>query len=313
VLFRSIPVTTEDLTTQLKSLEKKADTLDYGIQVLSRGFTGDRIYIYPPTPENSSEVTQFSSAVKDHLAKRLKTVVSPDQATSYMTGSYKILKDGLELTCTLSDKNNRAISTGVAFFLPQAYSGYTVEPVSVDFEKLVQTGYIVSSDFKAELKTDKGKRDLLYMKGDTMKIMVKMNKPGYFYLISHNFKKSKYSYIINFNNEEGNRKFVYYVNGDYVNKWVELGEFEVVPPFGVETLQLVASTQDLVESVPATYYDKRTELYTISGGDKGTDSHMASRPDKAVIATRALVLKKKNTAATTEAALVFTSMDKSSR
>jgi hypothetical protein len=242
------------------------------------------------------------------MARHLKTVSNPDQAWCFLTGSYKTLKDGLELTCNLTDRQNRTLSTDLMFFLPQAYKGYTTEPVSMDFEKLIQSGYVVSGDFRVDLKTERGKQDLLYRRGDSMKLMVKMNKPGYFYLVSHNFKKRNYSYIINFTEEEGNRKFIYHVGGDDVNKWVELGEFEVVPPFGVETLQMVASTQDIVDSVPATFYDSATRLFTITdSGKAGGKSSVASRPDRALAATRGLIMKKK--AATSEAVLVFTSMD----
>ena len=306
-----IPVTAEDISTRLAALEKKADSLDFGVQVLSKSIHADKIYIYPPTPENSSEVTQFGSAIKDRLARNLKIVATPDHALCYLTGSYKILKDGIELTCHLTDKDNRAISTALVYFLPQAYAGYATEPVSLDFEKLIQAGHVVTGDFRVDLKTEKGKQDLLYKRGDTMKTLVKMNKPGYFYLVSHNFKKSNYSYIINFTTEEGNRKFVYHVNGDDVNKWVELGEFEVVPPFGVETLQLIASTEDLVDSVPATFHDSKTDLFTIESPDKKNGkTHVASNPEKALFTTRGLIIKKKT--ATSEAVLVFTSMDKNS-
>ncbi|MFA6012565.1 MAG: hypothetical protein WC799_21415 [Desulfobacteraceae bacterium] len=302
-----IPVTAEDISGRLSDIEKKADSLGFGAKVLARSFTNGKIFIYPPTPLNSSEVTPFSSAVKDHLSKSLKTVSQPDKAECFLTGSYMVLKDGLELTCHLTDKNHTVLSSNVVFFLPDAYKSYPVEPVSMDFEKLVNEGHVISGDFKVDIKTTQGKSDLLYKKGDTLKILVKMNKPGYFYLVSHNFKKDKYSYIINFTEEMGNRKFVYYVDGDSANRWIELGDFEVVAPFGVETLQMVAATEDLVSNVPPTFFDKETGLYTISDSNVKKGKPLASRPEAALSATRGLIMKKKS--ATSEAVIVFTSMD----
>lgn len=304
-----IPVTSDDIASRLSTLETKADTLDFGIGILARIFDKKTVFIYPPTAEQSSEVTQFGRAVKDHLAKVIKTTTQPDKADVIVIGSYKLLKDGLELTCRLIDANNNTLKTGVVFFLPSAYAGYTVKPVSLDFEKLVQEGYVIPGDFRVDIKSEKGKRDLLYTRGDTMKLLVKMNKPGYFYLVSHNIKeKDTYSYIINYTDEPGDRKFVYYVNGDAVNKWLELGDFDVVPPFGVETLQMVASTDDLVNRVPKNYFDSKTGLYTIgTSGGKDRGLPVASKPGQALAATRGLVMKKKSASA--EAVLMFTSMN----
>ncbi len=302
-----IPVTAEDIAGRLSELEKKADSLSFGAKVLARGFTRKNIYIYPPTPQNSSEVTSFGSAVKDHLGTNLSTVNHPDKADCFLTGSYMILKDGLELTCHLADRNHKVLASNVVFFKPEAYKSYQVEPVSLDFEKLVKEGHVVSGDFKVDIKTAQGKSDLLFKKGDSLKILVKMNRPGYFYLVSHNFKKNNYSYIINFSEETGNRKFVYYVDGDSANRWIELGDFEVVAPFGVETLQMVAATDDLVNSVPPTFFDRETGLYTISDASGKKGKPLASEPESALSATRGLIMKKKS--ATSEAVLVFTSMD----
>ncbi len=292
-----IKVTATEIKNRLTKLEKKADTINFGAKVLTRGIKKRKIYVYPPTTGNSSEITQFGSSVKDYLSKYLNTVSNPAAASYFLAGEYRLLKTGIELTSHLLDRKGNTIQTAVTFFLPSAYKGYKIKPVTLDFEKLLKSGYIVSGDFKADIKTEKGKRDLLYKKGDSMRLFVKMNKPGYFYFIVHNLKKKKYSYLVNFNDEPGNRKFVYYVNGDYVNKWVELGEFSVVAPFGVETLQLFASTKDIIDSLPASFYDNKTELYKLG-----------SKPKKALIATRGLIMKKKT--ATTEASLVFTSLER---
>lgn len=302
------PVTAADIQGRLLELEKKADTLDFGATILAGNFLGTTVFIYPPTPAQSNEVTQFGRAVKDHLAAKLKTAATPDKADTFITGTYTVLKNGIELTCHLTDKNNTTLKTGLVFFLPQAYAGYKVEPLALSFEQLIQEGHVVSGDFHVDIKTKKGRQDLLYTQGETMALLVKMNKPGYFYLVSHNFKEDgTYSYIINYTDEPDNRKFVYYVGGDAVNKWLELGDFEVVPPFGVETLQMVASTQDLVDQIPQNYYDPGTQLYTIGEPKSKTrGAPLASKPKEALATTRGLMMKKKTAQA--EATLMFTSM-----
>lgn len=297
-----ISITATEIKNRLKKLERKADTIDFGIKILTRNIKKENIYIYPPTTGYSSEITQFGSSVKDSLMKYLKATSRPDSATCYLSGEYKILKNGIELTVHLLDKKGNTLQTEMAFFKPSAYKDYQIKPVSIDFEKLIQSDHVVSGNFRADIRTEKGKRDLLYKKNDTMRLFVKMNRPGYFYFLVHNLKKEKYSYLVNFNDEPGNRKFVYYVSGDYVNKWVELGEFTIVAPFGVETLQLFASTKDIADSVPSSFYDDRTGLYKI--GKKSGEA----KPEKALATTRGLMMKKKTEK--TEASLIFTSLEK---
>jgi hypothetical protein len=295
-------ITVAAIKAKLQLIEKKADTIDFGAKLIASGMVSKKIFIYPPAMENSNEITQFGSVVKDYLSKYLDTVQNPKDASFFMTGEYRLLKTGLELTCHLIDRQEKTIKTAIAFFEPPAYKDYKVEPASLSFEKLLNSGQIVSSDFKVDIKAEKGKRDLLYKKGDTMRLLVKMNRPGYFYLISHNLKDQKYSYVINFTEEPDNRKFVYYLSGDFVNKWLELGQFDVVAPFGVESIQMIASTQDLVDSIPDTFYDPSTRLFKI-----GAKSDTETSPQKALIATRGLIIKKEKAYA--EAALVFTSME----
>ena len=50
------------------------------------------------------------------------------------------------------------------------------------------------------------------------------------------------------------RKFINYINQDDANKWLELGEFTIEPPYGVESLQIIACTADF-DTVPATTFD----------------------------------------------------------
>ncbi len=249
---------------QLARLGKKADTIDFGIRKITKIIKIKNVYIYPPTTKNTSEITEFGSAIKDRLSVYLNTVRSPKNANYFITGEYQILKNGIDLTLHILDVNQNTIDTVVTSFLATAYKNYKIEPKTVNFDKLLRNGVVVSSDFRVCITTSLGKRDLLFKDKDEFKILVKMNKPGYFYLISHKLKENdNYSYLVDFFDSPGNRKFIYFINADDVNKWVELGEFEVVPPFGVESIQMIASTADLIDNVPANYYDQNTKLYKI--------------------------------------------------
>jgi hypothetical protein len=296
-----LAITKSEIRNMIKKIEGKADTLEFGLKRLSRDFLIKSVYIHPPSTRNTNEVTQFASRVKDILSTFIPSERSKRDAEFYLIGEYSILKDGIDLTYTLMDKENNTLKTSIVTFLPIAYRSYDYKPKTVDFAKLIKTGLVVSSDFRTDIITSAGRKNLLFKKGNSLKLMVKMTKPGYFYLLVHSFKKDgKYSYLINFDESRGNRKFIKYVNPDDVNKWIIIGEFEVVPPFGVETMQMIASTTDLVDKVPVNYEDSTTQLYKLGG-----------KPMNNVTLTRGLMLKKtKNSkkALSAESVLTFTTM-----
>ncbi|BCS94747.1 hypothetical protein DSLASN_03790 [Desulfoluna limicola] len=298
------PVITEaEVKSRISKLEKKADSLDYGLKLMARGIGKKRVFIFPPRTGNSQEVTQFAGAVKSHLSMYLDTTDTLDDADYYMTGEYARLDNAIELTYRLMDRDQTTLQTAMAWFLPSAYAQYEVNPATTDFHRLIASGLVVSSDFKASIRTSDGQSDLLYRKGDLIRLLVKVNRPGYFYLMSHSLKEQPYSYLVHLNDAPGNRKFISYIGPDEAGKWVELGEFEAVPPFGVETLQIFASTQDLVNRVPKAFLDPETQLYKVGTPDKGVVA-----PEKALVATRGLMLKKKNKTSYSEASLTFTTM-----
>jgi hypothetical protein len=109
----------------------------------------------------------------------------------------------------------------------------------------------------------------------------------------------RYSYLLELQEAERNRKFVYYVNADDANKWISLGEFDVVKPFGVESLQVIASTVDPVDELPSYRYDPKTGLYI-----------SFREPKEGVLKARALRKKMSEEAQTAEAVLMLTTMEK---
>ena len=46
------------------------------------------------------------------------------------------------------------------------------------------------------------------------------------------------------------RRFVQFVNANYINCCISLGEFEIYPLLGLEHLQVIASKEDLVWRLP---------------------------------------------------------------
>ena len=105
--------------------------------------------------------------------------------------------------------------------------------------------------------------------------------------------------MVDLTDASGKRKFIYYVAADDVNKWVSLGEFEAASPFGVESIQLIASEKDLIDKLPHHQYDHETEYHVI-----------ATNIEEGVSLTRSTrgLKKKENTqvAESAETVLMFT-------
>jgi len=300
----ALAVTEAEVKARIWRLEKKADTLDDGLKPMAEKISKSGIYIFPPTTGLSREITPFASAVKDHLAMHLATCPDLASADYIMTGGYRILSDGIELTYRVMDREQNTIQTIMGWFLPRAYQGYRITPATLDFERLVASGIVVTSDFKVDLKTTDGRSDLLYKKGDRIILLMKMNRPGYFYIMSHAFKNQAYSYLIHLNDTPGNRKFISYIGPDEAGKWIELGEFEAAPPFGVETLHVFAATEDLENRVPKTFLDPDTHLYKV-----GASPQTEASPSNAVVATRGLMIKRKKQSVHAETSLTITIME----
>jgi hypothetical protein len=122
----------------------------------------------------------------------------------------------------------------------------------------------VSNEFRASLTTDRGSSDLLFCQGETTRIMAKMNRSGYFYVVSSVLHDGKeFSYLLDLNDVDGPYRFMRYVPPEEVNHLIELGEFEITAPFGVEHLQMFAANEDQKDQIPPYQKDEKLGYYVI--------------------------------------------------
>jgi hypothetical protein len=274
--------TRADTDAQLRELEKSAPSIEMAAKVLAKGVKAEAVYIYPAVPYNSHEVTQFGRAVRDRLAQSITTVDSPDKAKAFFKGEYELLDNGINLTYRLLDTTGNTLETHVAMLAPAAYQGLQVKPSTMDFDRLLHEGVAVSSDFHSQLTTNRGSENVLFDEKDEVELLVKLNRPGYFYVVGHVAKESEnHSYLLELANADTDRRFVRYVNADDVNKWLSIGKFEASAPFGVESLQLIATSDDPIGRLPVHPYDKSTELYlTSNNAEQGITKTRSLKPKR---------------------------------
>ena len=135
---------------------------------------------------------------------------------------------------------------------------------------MLREGLIQSDEFNVMLQTNKGNRGVIFTEGEQAKLLVKMSRSGYFYVVGHTFHDMEYrnvhkSYLLEISHEDGKYAFERYVGPEDVNKWLVLGEYYVCPEFGQESLQVFASDKSFVQSgsLPNVKFDG--VYYTIAG------------------------------------------------
>jgi len=297
----------DDFPISVSEIQKRYDEKAGNISSLNefsafikRLFKENSYYIYAPEVSNSKEITPFAATLRQRMMASLPTTTSLDKATFLITGSYSILEDRIELNLKTVDKEQKNVKSASFRFLPSAYEGLRFKPESADLESLISQGLVLNNELRPELRTSIGKTNLLFYNQDKVELFVKMNKPGYLYIMGHvNNSGSRFSYLLPINGDGSKRDFVLFINADDANKWISLGEFEIEAPFGTEILQVFASSDDIVDRVPDFYINDSG--YPVIG----------TNPDLVVTKTRGMIKKKKTqTNTTSEFSLTYTTMEK---
>lgn len=258
-------ISKQELKSQLVDLEHSVASLQLAAELISRDIDYADIYVKPLTLENSREVTPFSTAMLKHVKSQLQTTDDIENANYFLSGYYQIHKKGIQVQYSLKDKKGDTLQTSLVELAPGSYENYRIKPASIDFDQLLHKGYVIKSDFRVEINTNKGSRQLLFLRGEQIEILAKLNRAGYFYIVGHSKNDVlEQSYLLAVNGAGDDRKFIFYVNADDANRWISLGKFEVIPPFGVESIQVFASEKDPVGHLPGHQYNPDSQYYVVS-------------------------------------------------
>ena len=299
----TINITEAEIKSQLENLSQKVDSIDLAAEILSRGITQNKIYIYPIKTDVSDEVTQFARVLKEKLSNYIHTTYKPKDAKYFIRGNYEILNDKIFVTIKLLDMNNNVLKSNSVTLRQEAYSSMNYNPQTISFDESINNSFT-----KNEFKVDFGIKGYYSSKGidlrggDSINLVVKTNKEMCYYIVGHTLESNgrKYSYLLPLKDGEGREAFIDRITGSDVNKNVALFDMDVVKPFGRETLQLFAQT--LVHgkcNIQIPKCEWHGDLCIITGS-----------PSKVVKNTRALALHKPKKAKKAEAMIDFTSFEK---
>lgn len=254
----------------LSALEKDVDNLPLAAQLLSRNTPKESIYLKPLTPLNSQEVTPFAKVLMDQVRAKIPTVRDQKHAKYLMLGDYIEHERGIQATYSVVDRNGNNLVTNVVNLSPDSYKGIRVTPIDQEADQMLHKGYAVDSQFSGVLSTNKGDRQLLFVAGEQVTLFVKLSHAGTFFLVGHTRNQDyEHSYLIDVNESgKGKQQFVRQVSEEDANHWISLGTFDVAPPYGVESMQLVASNSQLIDHLPSYRYDSESEYYVVSNDIK---------------------------------------------
>jgi hypothetical protein len=222
-------------------------------------------------------------------------VSTPSAATRYtLDGWYERIGGRILLVFFLMDASFNT-ERAFLFALPAAAErGFRALPAASGFTEALSRGLVriesldgsagspvavAGSVMGVDVRTERGRRGLYYRPGDRDKLLVKLDRPGYYYIVGHVEKaNTRFSYLMEIGAPGGNR-FVRRVNAEGASQWQTIGQFTIEPPLGLEAIQVFAASEPPERALPPVRLDPVRKLYMI-----GTD------PVETIKRARGLVL-----------------------
>lgn len=291
-------ITKAKIKLELAKLDSNIDSLKMATAVLAKSFKSKGIYVYPPLMQGNTTVCEFGSVFSKKLKAKINSVRSPKNASYLLVGEYVLTKKMMVLNYELlSKRTNEVVASRTININKKAYKNIQTRPKNIDFDALLNSGVISSSSLKVSLNSNRGSENLLFRDKEDIELFVKLNKMGYLYIVGYTQNnKSKFSYLLELSEGSGDSRFVKFINADDASRWISLGEFTVEPPFGVESIQVIASNRKIT-SLPSTKYDEESGYYIISKNLK-----------KALVKTRGIKKKKSKKREVSEDVMSFTTI-----
>lgn len=209
-------------------------------------------FTYQDTKMGSSFSRRFSNVFRQKLISLGKysifagtakpvNIGTSNNGTKLITGTYWEEGDNLKIIAILREMESGKALASVEGKLPKSWlnkNNITFEPENFKEAYSKMQAFtkeeFIGGGLLVDIWTNKGNENLIYTKGERLKLYVRANKECYLRFI---YYLADGSIVLMLNN--------YYVDSDKINKVIELPyEFECDEPFGVETLQLNAQSKE---------------------------------------------------------------------
>ncbi|QEP42463.1 hypothetical protein D5085_04500 [Ectothiorhodospiraceae bacterium BW-2] len=242
-----LPTTLQQTANALRTLESHAPTVAIAAGHLTRDLPAGRYFIEPALAYGSRQATPLGRLLQSRLEAELTTTRKRQQADYILQGQYEPLKQTISVTYRAVDQKGVNRATRQSLLAASAYKDIPYQPDDIAYDQLLQDGMIEANTFQAAISTNYGKEALAFREGEIYHILVKLNRPGYFYIVGH--IRNQLSYLLEINpigpNEPNENRFIVSVDASQVNRWIDIAPrgYRITPPLGTEDLQLIASTE----------------------------------------------------------------------
>lgn len=257
---RNPDISTQEIQQKIQFYSENITSIKALAQVISKDFNNFQALSIKILPVNSKSPTPFSRILKENLQAFGQ---SSSKQMIDLRITYEESNSSLKIYVNAINPNNNTNQKSRNYsLLESGYRNIAYKPTTLDFQTLLHEGLVIENTFRGFLNTDLGDNEIEATIGELMRVYVKLSQAGYFYIV--NYSSDGKAYLLELNDATGKRKFIQYVNADDANKWISLGEFEISPPLGSESLHLISSKHDLINSLPAIYFNQSLELWEAS-------------------------------------------------
>ena len=317
VYIKKPAVSEGEIKATLAKMTGTIDSLEKAAQVLTRDCSYTGVYVEQPLPVADSVASDFSAVFSNALSGALsgKTTRSMQNARYFLSSRYSEDQDGnLFVTASLNDINGNSKYSASVTIPAKLIAGMNLYADGYDFRKALKTGESVDSSFNVYIRVNGGNVENTFHRGDEVYLEGKATQPCYYYIVGYVFDEtnSKFAYLFPLSfYDDGKDMFVGRIGSENVGKWIvinpvfdsEIIPFEIMPPYGVETYQIYASTtndySEFISRIPT--WIETEDFYLIYGN-----------PQQALSTTRALNVKKaaktSNTISNAEASVTYKSV-----
>ena len=210
----------------------------------------ENIALYPKAIlyQDTKFGSQFSKFMLENInaklsgkSENLKIVAVYEKADASVEGNYWILNDKIRLIINVLSKNKEVIASYQIIFSKELAENSKLALMPEELKKALEEekkfaeAELNTGGLILEIWTNKGDDELVFYEGDTMSVFVRVNLPSYIRIIYHL--------------ADGKRALLadnMYVASHQINKPYKIPyAYEACEPFGVETMQVVASLEPL--------------------------------------------------------------------
>ncbi|MEJ2542551.1 MAG: DUF4384 domain-containing protein [Calditrichaceae bacterium] len=235
--------------TQINSFDDAINSLCF--QISKQIQPGQKITVFPFDFQDTAFGSELSDYIRQQINFNLNKFIKFKEGNVEpgaekregltITGNYWLRASLMEIILLIYDESGSTIGSAKVEF-PISYA----DKIGVEYkpqnfieasaeDKLFSKSEVVYGDLNVEFWTNKGDQNLIFHGGEEMHLYVRLNTPAYLRFIYHLANGMRTPLYTS-----------YYIDQSKVNKVVELPDvFECAPPFGVEKLQMFASTEEL--------------------------------------------------------------------